>query len=168
MKSRTAPDLINFKVNIIFMVALRDFEYEEHTADIKIIGYGNTPKRAIEALMLGMLNIIYNIDKVKIEEQKEINFSADDILDVIFNLGTKVLDVFYVDKFAIGDVRVKNLRKIRKEKKVFWSVRVGLFGEKYDKEKHGFKKEVKAVTYHELDIKRIRKAYWIASMVVDV
>ena len=39
------------------MTVLREYEYEDHTADIKIVGYGNTPKRAIEALILGMFNI---------------------------------------------------------------------------------------------------------------
>ena len=147
---------------------LREFEYEDHTADVKIVAYGNTPKRNIEALMLGMLNVIYDIDKVEKKEQKELEIEASDIIEVIFELGTKILDMFYVDKFAIGDIRVKNLRRVKKGKDKVWYVRVGLFGEKYDMNKHGFKKEVKAVTYHNLDIKRVRKAYWIATMVVDV
>lgn len=147
---------------------LREFEYEDHTADVKIVAYGNTPKRAIEALILGMLNVIYDIDKVEKKDQKEIELEANDILEVIFELGTKILDMFYVDKFAIGDIRVKNLRRVKKGKEKVWYVRIGIFGEKYDMNKHGFKKEVKAVTYHNLDIKRIRKAYWVATMVVDV
>ncbi|HIP90197.1 MAG TPA: archease [Candidatus Nanopusillus sp.] len=150
------------------MVMLREFEYEDHTADVKIVAYGNTPKRTIEALMLGMLNLIYDIDKVEKKEQKEIELEANDIIEVIFELGTRILDIFYVDKFAIGDIRIKNLRRVKKEKEKVWYVRTNLFGEKYDTNKHGFKKEVKAITYHNLDIKRIRKAYWIATMVVDV
>jgi SHS2 domain-containing protein len=150
------------------MVVLREFEYEDHTADIKIVAYGNTPKRVIEALMLGMLNVIYDIDKVEPKEQKELEFEAEDIIEVIFRLGNKILDIFYVDKFAIGDIRMKNLRRIKRDKKKVWNVRVGLFGEKYDLNKHNFKKEVKALTYNELDIRRVRKAYWIATAVVDV
>ena len=150
------------------MVVLREFEYEDHPSDIKVVAYGNTPKRVIEALMLGILNIIYDINKVENKAQKEINFEAEDIIEVIFKLGNTLLDIFYIDKFAIGDIRVKNLRRIKKNNEKIWSVCVKIFGEDYDIKKHEFKKEVKAVTYNELSIKRVRKAYWIATAVVDV
>ncbi len=147
---------------------LREFDYEGHTSDVKVVAYGNTPKRVLEALMLGILNLIYDVDKVEPKEQREIEFYAEDILPVIFELGTRILDAFYIDKFAIGDLRVKSLRRTRKNDKKLWYVRVGLFGEQYDPKKHGAKKEVKAITYHEMDFRKIRKSYWFASCVVDV
>lgn len=152
------------------MTVLKEFEYEDHTADIRVIGYGNTPKRAIEALVLGMLNIIYDIEKVEKNETKEISVRGRDILEIINKIATKVLDIFYIDKFAIGDIRVKNLRKIKKRPKneQMWEAIIVLYGEEYDINKHGFKKEVKAATYHDLDIKKIKKSYWISQLVVDV
>lgn len=152
------------------MTVLKEFEYEDHTADIKVIGYGNTPKRSIEALMLGILNIIYDIDKVDKKETKEIHIKGKDILEVINKLATKILDVFYIEKFAIGDIRVKHLRKIKRrpKKDFYWDVIAILYGEPYDINKHNFKKEVKAATYHEIDIKKIKKSYWISQIIVDV
>lgn len=150
------------------MTILRDFEYEDHTADIKVVGYGNTMKRAIEALMLGILNIMYDVEKVDPKETISFTIKANDILDIVFKIGSEVLNKFYVGKYAIRDIRVKNLRKEKENKEVIWIANVVLHGEKYDVNKHGFKKEVKAVTYHDLDIKRIRKSLWISSMVVDI
>jgi SHS2 domain-containing protein len=152
------------------MTILKEFEYEDHTADIKIIGHGNTPKRAIEAAVLGVANLMYDLEKVEKKQTIEVKFNVNDILDVLYYSVKKFLDIFYIDKIAIRDLRVKHLRKIKvKENKSFyWSVDISFFGEKYNKEKHGFKKEVKAVTYHEIDLKRITKAHWIAEIIVDV
>jgi len=152
------------------MTILREFEYEDHTADIKIIGHGNTPKRAIEAVILGIANIMYDIEKVEKKEQIDIKFKANDILEALYNSAKYFLDVFYINKFAVRDVRVKHLRKVkvRENKSFFWDVDITFFGEKYDPNKHGRKKEVKAVTYHELNLTKVTKAHWIGEIIVDV
>ncbi|BFI73705.1 protein archease [Nanoarchaeota archaeon] len=152
------------------MTVLREYEYEDHTADIKITGYGNTPKRAIEALVLGMVNIIYDSEKVEKKESKEYTIEGKDILEIIYKVAKTVLeDVFYKNKLAIRDIRVKNLKRVRIESKKYkWMCRFEVYGEKYDKEKHGFKKEVKAVTLHDINITKIMKTYWTTEIVVDV
>ncbi|MGC9133417.1 MAG: archease [Nanopusillaceae archaeon] len=152
------------------MTVLREYEYEDHTADIEIIGYGNTPKRAIEALVLGMVNIIYDNEKVEKKELKEFVIEGKDILEIIYKVAKICLeDVFYKEKLAIRDIRVKNLKRIRIESKKYkWMCRFEVYGEKYDKEKHGFKKEVKAVTLHDINITKIMKTYWTTELVVDV
>lgn len=153
------------------MTILKEFDYEEHTADIIVNGYGNTPKRAIEAVTLGILNLIYDIDKVEKKEMKEIEIKCNDILEVIHDVAEKCLEEFYVNNFAIRDLDVINMRKLKNpenRKKYYWYVRFRIYGEKYEKEKHNFKKEVKAVTMHDIDIQRLKKAYWTTSVVVDL
>jgi len=152
------------------MTILREFEYEDHMSDMKVIGHGNTPKRAIEAVILGIANIMYDIEKVEKKEQIEVNFKANDILEALYNSAKQFLDLFYIKKFAVRDVRVKHLRKvkIRENKSFFWDVNIIFFGEEYNPEKHGRKKEVKAVTYHNLNLTKITKAHWIGEVIVDV
>jgi len=152
------------------MTILREFEYEDHMSDMKVIGHGNTPKRAIEAVILGIANIIYDIEKVEKKEQIEVNFKANDILEALYNSAKQFLDLFYIKKFAIRDVRVKHLRKVkvRESKSFFWDVDITFFGEEYNPKKHGRKKEVKAVTYHDLNLTKITKAHWIGEVIVDV
>lgn len=153
------------------MTILKEYEYEEHTADIIINGYGNTPKRAIEAITLGILNLIYDIEKVDKKEMKEIEFNSNDILEVIHDVSSKCLEEFYVNKFAIRDIEIANMRKVRNQenrKKYYWYVKIRLYGEKYDMNKHGFKKEVKAVTMHDLNIEKLKKAYWMVNITVDL
>ncbi|RDD52273.1 archease [Nanoarchaeota archaeon NZ13-N] len=152
------------------MTILREFEYEDHTADIKVIGHGNTPKRAIESVILGIANVIYDIDKVEKKQEININLKANDILEILYKSAKSFLDLFYTKKIVIRDVRVKHLRKIkvREKKTFFWDVDITFFGEEYNPEKHGRKKEVKAVTYHDLNLTKITKSHWIGEVVIDV
>ncbi|MEM4772961.1 MAG: archease [Nanoarchaeales archaeon] len=137
------------------MTILKEFEYEDHMSDIKIVGHGNTPKRAIEAVILGTANLIYDTEKVDKKETIEITFKTNDILEAIYNSVKEFLNLFYFQKFAIRDVRVKHLRKIK-------------IREKYDINKHGYKKEIKSATYYDLSIKKITKSHWLVEVVVDV
>lgn len=152
------------------MTILKEFEYEDHMSDIKIVGHGNTPKRAIEAVILGVANLIYDIEKVNKREIIEITFKSSDILEAVYNSVKEFLNIFYFQKLAIRDVRVKHLRKIkiREKKIIFWETSISFFGEKYDINKHGYKKEIKSVTYYDLSLKKITKSHWIAEVVVDV
>ncbi|MEM0379532.1 MAG: archease [Nanopusillaceae archaeon] len=152
------------------MTILKEFEYEDHMSDIKIVGHGNTPKRAIEAVILGTANLIYDTEKVDKKETIEITFKTNDILEAIYNSVKEFLNLFYFQKFAIRDVRVKHLRKIKiRDKKIyFWETNITFFGEKYDINKHGYKKEIKSATYYDLSIKKITKSHWLVEVVVDV
>ncbi|BBL45491.1 protein archease [Nanobdella aerobiophila] len=152
------------------MTVLREYEYEDHTADIKVIGYGNTPKRAIEALVLGISNLIYNSEKVEKKESFDYDLEGKDILDIIYKVAKTVLeDSFFNKNLAIRDIRVKNLKRVRLESRKYkWYCRFSVYGEKYDKDKHEFRKEVKAVTLHDINITKIKKTYWTVELVVDV
>lgn len=153
------------------MTILKEFEYEDHTSDVIVNGYGNTPKRAIEALTLGILNLVYDIEKVEKKEQKDIEIKCNDVLQIIHDVAEKSLEEFYVNNFAIADIEIINLRKIKlpeNRKKYYWYVRFRIIGEEYNKEKHGFKKEVKAVTMHDISLEKLKKAYWISSVTVDL
>ncbi len=151
---------------------LRYWEYKEHTADVKVVGYGNTIKRAFEALALGIMNIMYDVSKVEPKEEKEFELESEDIISTLYDFLTQILDTFYIDNFAVGDVKIKNLR--RKEKKVndkkirVWYCRFKVKGEKYNPEKHGRGKEVKAITYNEMNVEKVKEGLWKAECVVDI
>lgn len=146
----------------------REFKYLEHTADVKIVGYGNTIKKVFEALALGTMNIMYDIAKVDLKEERELELKSEDIISTLYDFLLENLNLFYIDMFAIGDIKVKNLKRIKVEKNKFWYIRWKVFGEKYDPNKHDRKKEVKAITYNEMSIRKVKKGLWEGKCVVDV
>lgn len=152
------------------MTILKEYEYETHTADLIVNGYGNTPKRAIEALVNGIMDYIYDREKVEKKETKIIELNANDIYEVIYKVAERALEEFYANKFAINDIEIMNLRRVkdRERKLEYWYVRFKLLGENYNMRKHGFKREIKAVTMHDIEIIKIKKAYWMVKVTVDI
>ena len=154
------------------VICIRDycFEYLEHTADVKIRGYGRNLKRAFYSGAAGMLNLIYDLDKVENKEKRyEIEAKGDYAVDVLYEWLEKLLEAFYVEKIAFGYFKIKNLRRVKDEEgNKYWYLRGYAEGELYSLKKHGFKKEVKAVTMHDMKIGKLGRAKYYVEFIVDV
>ncbi|HDN95434.1 MAG TPA: archease [Thermoplasmatales archaeon] len=124
------------------------FKIIEHTADVGIEAYGETLEKAFENAAKGMFAIITNNGKIesKIERKVEIPYEGDDELLLVDWL-SELLYIHDVENLVFGDFKVKINDKL-----------VGYaYGEKYDRQKHGYGMQIKAVTYHMLEIKRNKK-----------
>ena len=154
------------------IICIRDycFEYLEHTADVKIRGYGRNLKKAFYSGAAGMLNHIYDLDKVESKEKRyEIEAKGDYAVDVLYEWLEKLLEALYVEKIAFGYFKIKNLRRVKDEEgNKYWYLRGYAEGESYSLKKHGFKKEVKAVTMHDMKIGKLGRAKYYVEFIVDV
>ncbi|MBC7081687.1 MAG: archease [Thermoplasmatales archaeon] len=124
----------------------------DHTADIGIEAYGKTLEEAFENTAKGMFSIITNGEKIegKIEKKIEINREGDDEMLLVDWL-SELIYLHDVEKLVFGDFKVKINDKLE----------AIAYGEKYDRSKHGYGIEIKAVTYHMLEIKRNKKGFVI-------
>ena len=128
------------------------FKIIEHTADIGIEAYGKNLEEAFENAAKGMFAIITNNGKIesKIERKVEIPHEGDEELLLVDWL-SELLYIHDVENLVFGDFKVKINDKL-----------VGYaYGEKYDRQKHGYGMQIKAVTYHMLEIKRNKKGVTI-------
>ncbi len=124
----------------------------EHTADVGIEAYGATIEEAFENAAKGMFAIITNDGKIESKEKRkvEIDFDEDEEILLVDWL-TELLYLHDVEGLVFGEFKVKINKKL-----------VGYaYGEKYDRQKHGYGTEIKAVTYHMLEIKRNKKGVTI-------
>ncbi len=124
----------------------------EHTADIGIEAYGKNLEEAFENAAKGMFSIITNGGKIeeKIEKDIEINREEDDEMLLVDWL-SELIYLYDVEKLVFGNFKVKIDGKLN----------AIAYGEKYDRSKHGYGIEIKAVTYHMLEIKRNKKGFVI-------
>ena len=120
----------------------------EHTADVGIEARGRNLEEAFEEAAKGMFAIITDDGKIdcKVERNIEIPFEDDEEMLLVDWL-TELLYINDVESLVFGDFDVKIGEKL-----------VGIaYGEEYDRKKHGYGVEIKAVTYHMLEIKRDKK-----------
>jgi len=126
------------------------FRIIEHTADIGIEAYGKTLEEAFENAAKGMFSIMTGGGKIdrKVKREIEIPFDMDEE-QLLVDWLSELLYIHDVEHLVFGEFDVKIDSKL-----------IGkAYGEEYDVKKHGYGMEIKAVTYHLLEVKKDEKGY---------
>ncbi|MEO0087243.1 MAG: archease [candidate division WOR-3 bacterium] len=131
-----------------------------HTSDLGVEIYGKT----IEELFLNALycvtDNITDIEKVEEVIEREISIEGEDLEDLFMNFLRELIFIFSTEYF-LGK-NIKNLQ-IEKDYKKLTGI---LVGEKFNKEKHPIKIELKTPTYHLFSIKK--EDIYKATVIFDV
>jgi len=129
------------------------YEIIEHTADIGIKAYGKTLSEAFENAAKGMFDIITDKSEVESIGQYEIKLDAPDLEQLLVDWLSELLFLNASQNLVFGFFKVEI-----DEKKNTLIAQV--FGEKYNISKHKVGTEIKAVTYHMLEV-RNKKPYHV-------
>ncbi|XRO75954.1 archease [Methanocaldococcus sp. 28A] len=137
------------------------FDYFETTADLGVIAKGKTLEEAFKEGAKGLYNIMVDIDKIDKKEKIEFELTGEDLEELLYNFLNELL--FYTDVEGL----VFNDFDIKIEKNDKYRLKCTAYGEKINKEKHNIKEEVKAVTYHKMEIKQEDDG-WNIRFIVDL
>ena len=124
---------------------MKTYELIDHTADVGVKAYGKTISEAFENVAKAMFDIITDNSEIESIGQYDIKLEAPDIEQLLVDWLSELLFLNSAKNLVFGFFKV-NLD----EKKNSLSATV--FGEKYDISKHKIGAEIKAVTYHMLEV----------------
>lgn len=141
----------------------KQYEYLDHTADIKFQAYGKTQEEVFENAALAMFNVIIDTEKVSGDTTRGIFLTSPDLESLLVDWLSELLYLFEVDEIVFRKFRVEKIR----EEKGEYSITAQALGEKYDLESLPFETEIKAVTYNQLEITKTTDG-WMAQVVVDI
>ncbi len=145
----------------------KDFEVLPHTADIKIRTYGKTKKELFRNALIGMFQIIGpQVPGCRIEnervvcdelpEQHEIAVKSPDEVALMVDFLSEALYLSDVHDEAYLDANIHELTET--------NIKATIYGAKVT----GFEVvEIKAVTYHELEIKKVNDM-WQVDIIFDI
>lgn len=124
----------------------RGYEYFEHTADVGIRAWGATLDEAFAEAARGLIAQMVDVSKATAVGEARIDVEAESLERLLFHFLDDVLDLFYTKLwvFSTIDVRLDDDRRLV----------ATLQGEAYDAARHGHIHEVKAMTYHGLEVRR--------------
>lgn len=131
------------------------FRFLEHTADIKFQAFGKSIEEVFENSALAMFNTMYE-GKIKKKIKKKISVEGKDNENLLYNFLEELLFLLDSEEFFTSETKVKIEDKILKAE---------ILGDKA--ENYEMDVDVKAVTYNEMFIKKI-KDKWIGQVVLDV
>lgn len=141
---------------------MKEFEILEHTADIGIMAYGKTKREVFINAAKGMFEIISgDIKNLKENFYDKIELEADNLEGLFFAWLNELL--------YIGETKLVILNKFEIEDLSNNKIAAEVRGMKINRLGCKIKREIKAVTYHRLEIKKNEESgLWRAQIIFDI
>ncbi len=141
---------------------MKEFEILEHTADIGIAAYGKTKREVFINAAKGMFEIIAGRNKTPKENFcDKIRLEADDLEGLLFAWLNELL--------YISETRLVILNKFYIKELSDFKIKAEVEGMKINPPSVKIEKEIKATTYHCLEIKKDEESgLWRAQVIFDI
>ena len=123
------------------------YRYLDHMTDAFIEVVGDTVDEAFANAGISVVDTIVDISSVEIKDDRKIEVSADDLKGLLYSWLEEIIILTITDGFA---GKIFNVKITKNEK---YHLLAKISGEEINFEKHHFKMEIKAPTYHLMEIK---------------
>jgi SHS2 domain-containing protein len=127
----------------------KKFEFFEVTADVGYRAHGKTLDEAFENAALAMFEVMTDTSKIEPEIERKIEVESEDECALLYDWLSEFLFMLDVDFLMFSKFEVK----INKGNDGF-ALKGTAWGEEFNPEIHESRAEVKAVTYHMMDVKQ--------------
>lgn len=137
---------------------MKDFKILDiATADMAFSAFGKTKDEMFENSAKALMSIMFD-EKTKKIVKKKIKVKADDEVALLHDFLSELLFLFDTEHIIFNGFSVK----IKDNK-----LEAEVTGEKFNKEKHKFIIDVKAITYHKMSIEK-KNGIFKCTVIVDV
>ena len=124
---------------------MKKFEYFDVTADIGFYAYGNNLNEAFENAGLAMFNIISNTDNITPNKSITFEISSEDNVSLLYDYLEELLFYHEIEFMLFSDFHVE----INDD----YSLKATIKGEEINWDKHERNCEIKAITFHQMEVK---------------
>jgi len=137
----------------------KSFEVLDHTADIGLMIYGKDLKALFETAGRAFFHLITDLRKVRIRTDRKVNLRGESLDRLMVDWLTELLYLHDVEsllfkEFEIDTVGEDGLRAVAR-------------GEPFQEGVHIIKTQVKAVTYHQIEVRK-EKGSWRSRIILDL
>lgn len=138
---------------------MKNYQFINHTADLGIKVKGKNLRELFSNAGYAMFDIITEIKRIKLRQTLSIKISQGEIEDIFVDYLRELLSKFDIDKWVFKKFEINKIDNSGLEAVVT--------GEKINLSKHLLKREIKAVTYHALEIRK-NNNLWEAQIIFDI
>lgn len=138
---------------------MKRYELIDHTADIGLRAYGKDIKELFTNAAIGCFAILADLKNVRANERLAIKLEAPNLEELFLSWLSELLYQHNAKKIIFKEFAIDTLT----ENLLTAVVR----GERLDLKRHQLKTEIKAVTYHQLKVQKV-KEHWQAEVIFDV
>jgi SHS2 domain-containing protein len=128
---------------------MKKFEYFDVTADIGFMAYGNSLSEAFENAGLAIFNIISDTSDISPKTSKSFELTSEDEVSLLYDYLEELLFYHEVDFMLFSDFDVE-IKKVDGG----YNLKAVIKGETIDWDRHERKTEIKAITFHMMDVRK--------------
>lgn len=137
----------------------RPFEILEHPADVGFRAWGRTREELLENAALALFSLMYELETVQERESRAVQVSGPDFEALLYAWLAELLAMSEAERYVFRRAAVTFLGAD--------CICATVYGEPLDRNRHHSGTQVKAVTYHQLQMARLDDG-WTAQVFVDL
>lgn len=126
------------------------YEFLTHTTDAYVEAAGSTMEEALQYAGMALFDTMCEVKSISPERAEDVEVSGGDEVALLYNWLESLLLKFELERKVYSKFEVT----LTKRPSNNLQANARIYGEGYDKRKHGAKVEVKAVTYHKMEVLR--------------
>ncbi len=138
---------------------MKRFEVLDHTADIGLIVYGEDLESLFENAGKAFFHVITDLKKVRLRTEKRIEIRKESLERLMVDWLTELLYLHEVENLLFKEFKLESVGEE--------GLRARVKGEAFQEGVHVIKTEVKAVTYHGIEVRK-EKEGWRAQIIFDL
>jgi SHS2 domain-containing protein len=138
---------------------MKRFEVLDHTADIGLIVHGGDLKALFENAGEAFFHLITDLRKVKPRIERRINMGGESLERLMVDWINELLYLHDVENFLFKEFEVESVGED--------GLKAVVKGEPFQEGAHVIKTEVKAATYHRIEVLK-EKGRWRAQIILDL
>ncbi len=138
---------------------MKRFEILDHTADIGIVVYGENLKALFENAGKAFFHLITDLRKVRRRTERKIAIKGEGLDRLMVDWLSELLYLHDVENLLFKEFTVESVGK--------GGLKALAKGEPFQEGLHAIKTEVKAITYHRIEVRQ-EKGRWRAQVIFDL
>jgi len=131
----------------------------DHTADFGIQVFGKDPEDLFANAAYALIDLLTDLRVLKGNNQKTITVAGSDWPDLMVNWLRELLYLWSGHELLVKSVKIQEITPCE--------ISASLSYDRYDPVRHVIKDEIKAVTYHQIQVVRFPQG-WEARVIFDV
>ncbi len=138
---------------------MKPYHTFDHTADLGLAIKGASDAELFANAAFAVFDIITDLDRVEVRDARPIVVEGDSREDLLVNFLREVLYLYNGEHWLMKEIRIVRMSER--------SLEAEALGEPLDGQKHEICKEIKAVTYHQVEVSQTPDG-WAARVIFDV
>ena len=146
-------------INGAISVARPSYRIFEHTADLGMEIYGTDERDLFQNAAVAVFDIMTDVNLVRVRKEKKIFAEGSDLEELLVNFLREILYMYNGEGLLLKEFAISEMDNFH--------IKGTARGEPFAQARHRMNIEIKAVTYHRVEIRKT-SGTWIGRVIFDV